>query len=205
MELKGRRGVRIVATFLLVPFWLVHCLGQTSPVAAQAQTRSAVGGKKQLLPPEVHYGLDDLPTPVQETREAILSAVKSGNVEDLRQAFELNELKPDLGREAGGDPVAYWKQISGDGQGREILAILGEVLEAGYVILPLGRDLENNRIYVWPYFAEFPLDKLTPSQEVELLRLVSPAAMKAMKASGRYAHWRISIGADGVWHSFHKQ
>jgi len=73
------------------------------------------------------------------------------------------------------------------------------------VALPLGRDLENNRIYIWPYFAEVPLAKLTPAQEVELLRLVPPAAVKAMRAAGRYTHWRLAIGADGTWHSFRRQ
>jgi hypothetical protein len=72
------------------------------------------------------------------------------------------------------------------------------------VVLPLGRDLENNRLYVWPYFAEVPLDKLSPAQEVELLRLVSPAALKDMRSSGKYTHWRIVIGADGTWHSFRR-
>ena len=103
-----------------------------------------------------------------------------------------------------GDPVAHWKKISGDGEGREVLAALAEILDAGYVVLPLGRDLENNRIYIWPYFAEVPLDKLTPAQEVELLRLVPPAAAKEMMATGKYTHWRLAIGADGTWHSFRK-
>ena len=98
--------------------------------------------------------------------------------------FELNELKPDLGAEPAGDPVAYWKKVSGDGEGREVLAVLSQILEAGYVVLPLGRDLENNRIYIWPYFAEVPLGKLTPAQEVELLRLVPPAAAREMKGTG---------------------
>ena len=137
-------------------------------------------------------------------REAILAAVKSGRIEELRHAWELNELKPDLGAASVGDPVAHWRQISGDGEGREILAALAEILDAGYVVLPLGRDLENNRLYVWPYFAEVPLDKLSPAQEVELLRLVSPAALKDMRSSGKYTHWRIVIGADGTWHSFRR-
>jgi hypothetical protein len=136
-------------------------------------------------------------------REAILSAVRSGRIEELRHAWELNELKPDLGVAlADGDPIAHWKRISGDGEGREVLAALGEILDSGYVVLPLGRDLENNKVYVWPYFAEVSLDKLTPAQEVELLRLVSPAALKDMRAAGKYTHWRIAIGADGTWHSF---
>ena len=89
-------------------------------------------------------------------------------------------------------------------KGWEILAALAEMLEAGYVVLPLGRDLENNRLYMWPYFAEVPLDRLTPAQEVELLRLVPPAAAKDMKGKGKYTHWRLAIGADGTWHSFRK-
>jgi hypothetical protein len=71
-------------------------------------------------------------------------------------------------------------------------------------VLPLGRDLENNKIYVWPYFAEVALDKLTPSQEVELLRLITPAALKDMRSAGKYTHWRVAIGADGTWHSFRR-
>jgi hypothetical protein len=138
-------------------------------------------------------------------REAILAAVRAGRIEELRHAWELNELKPDLGAElAGGDPVAHWRKLSGDGEGLEILAVLGELLDGAYAVLPLGPDLENNRIYVWPYFAEVALDKLSPAQKVELLRLVAPAALAEMRAAGRYTHWRIAIGADGTWHSFRR-
>jgi hypothetical protein len=137
-------------------------------------------------------------------REAILSAVRSGHIEDLRHAWELNEMKPDLGVAAVSDPIAHWRQISGDGEGREVLAALAEILDAGYVMLPLGRDIENNRLYVWPYFAEVPIDKLSPTQEVELLRLVPPAIAKEMRSTGKYTHWRIVIGADGTWHSFRR-
>jgi hypothetical protein len=99
-------------------------------------------------------------------REAILSAVKTGKIDELLHAYAMNELKPDLGVQPMPDPIAHWRQISGDGEGREILAALAEILEAGYVALPLGRDLENNRVYIWPYFAEVPLARLTAAQEV---------------------------------------
>jgi len=72
------------------------------------------------------------------------------------------------------------------------------------VALPLGADLENNRVYVWPYFAELSLRSLSPAQEVELLRLVPPAAAREMKAKSKYSHWRLAIGADGSWHAFRK-
>ena len=208
-----RRGVRtelsVVWLFLLVPFILVQCFGLVSPALAQTPPAKSGSAKKRqpAAPPalDVRYGTERLPGPVQDMREAILNAVRSGRIEELRHAWELNELKPDLGvAPAGGDPIAQWKRISGDGEGREILAVLGEILEAGYVVLPLGRDLENSKIYVWPYFAEVALDTLTPAQEVEMLRLVAPAQLKEMRSAGKYTHWRIAIGADGTWHSFRR-
>ena len=145
-------------------------------------------------------GTEGLPRAVIEMREALLAAVKSGRIEELLVAIEMNEIKPNFGDGPVSDPVAHLKQASSDGEGREVLAALGNLLEAGYAILPLGRDLENNRIYVWPYFAETGVANLTPAQEVELYRLVPPAAVKAMRETGRYGYWRVAIAADGTWH-----
>jgi hypothetical protein len=203
------RTASVVWLFLLAQYCIVQCFGLASPALSQAQAAKSASPKKQQRPsaaiPKVLYGIDGLPRPVQDMREAILSAARSGRIEELRHAWELNELKPDLGVDmVGRDPISHWRQISGDGEGREILAVLAELFDAGYVVLPLGQDLENNRVYVWPYFAEVPLDKLTPAQEVELLRLVPPAAAKDMKATRKYTHWRLSIGADGTWHAFRR-
>jgi hypothetical protein len=202
------RAWRLVWLFLLVPPVVVHCLAPPAPaLAKKAKAKSSAknGQGDAGAQLKVEYGAEKLPIPVQEMREAILSAVRAGRIEELRHAYDLNELKPDLGAGPISDPIAHWKKISGDGEGREILAVLAEILEAGYVALPLGRDLENNRVYVWPYFAEVPLDRLSPAQEVELLRLVPPAAAKEMKAARRYTYWRIAIGADGTWHSLRKE
>jgi hypothetical protein len=201
MRQKLRIGPHTVAPsiFLLMAFALVYCVGLLGDGAAQ-RTRAA----KVAAAPQVHYATAELPGPVQEMRDLILSAVNSGHIEDLRQAYDLNELKPDLAAEPIADAVAFWQEISADGRGLEVLAALGQILDAGYVILPTGRDLENNRVYVWPYFAELPLATITPAQEVELMRLLGPATARELKAKGRYAWWRIAIGADGVWHSFRK-
>ena len=77
-------------------------------------------------------------------------------------------------------------------------------LDTGYAVVRRGADIENNKTYVWPYFAEMPLDKLTPRQEVELLRLVPASTMREMKAKGKYTHWRLVIGADGTWQALRK-
>jgi hypothetical protein len=216
-NLPLRLGVRtifcVVFLFLLAQSCIVQCFGANfAPISAahaQAAQKKPAGPKKQQSEPwpapEIRCGSDPLPGPVADMREAILGAVGSGRIEDLRHAWELNELKPDLGVDlGGGDAIAHWKQISGDGEGREILAALGEILDAGCAVLPLGRDLENNRIYVWPYLAETDLAKLGPAQEVQLLRLVPPAAAKQMRATGKYTHWRLGIGADGTWHFFRR-
>lgn len=187
-----------VAIFLLALLGLVHACGGADRAWAQTTKQ-----KSTLEPaPVVHYGTDDLPQPVQEMREAILTAVRSGRMEDLRIAVELNEMKPIVAEKAAPDPIAHWRQVSVDGEGREILAILGQLLDAGYTVLPIGKDLENNRVYVWPYFAEMKLDALTPPQEVELLRLVPAAMFREMKQTGKYTHYKLGIGADGTWHFF---
>jgi len=199
-KLRRRPHVGALALFLLMAFALVHCVG--SMAAAIAQSRPTPS--QTPAAPRVHYGTAELPGPVQEMREAILEAVKSGRIEDLRDAYELNELKPELAAAAVADPVAHWRQISSDGRGLEVLAALGQILDAGYVVLPSGRDLENNGIYVWPYFAELPLERLSLGQEVELFRLLGAAEANAFQRDGRYRSWRIAIGADGVWYSFRK-
>ena len=208
MRKTARTAYSVLGLFVLTLPLLVHWLNGGVPALAQTSKGKSDSSRKQQARSaadlEVNYGAAKLPAPVAEMREAILAAVRSGNIEELRHAFELNELKPELGPEPVGDPVAYWKKISGDGEGREILAVLAELLDAGYVSLPLGRDLENNRIYVWPYFAEVPFGKLTPAQQVELLRLMPPAAAKEMMGTGKYTYWRLAIGADGTWHSFRK-
>jgi hypothetical protein len=206
-----RQSVRTVSgvpLVLLALLCLVHCPASMPQAGAQTPQNKAAAPKGQAsrtpAAPVVRYGNDKLPRPVLDMREAILAAVQSGRIEDLRHAYELNELKPDLGADAAGDPVAYWKRVSGDGEGREILAVLAELLDAGHVVLPLGPDIENNRLFVWPYFAHVPLDRLTPPQQVELLRLVPPGVAKEMVGKKKYTHWRIVIGADGTWHSFRK-
>jgi hypothetical protein len=145
-----------------------------------------------------------LPVPVEEMRQAILAAAHSGNIEDLREPLDWNEMKPEVAAAAGEDPIAYWKKTSGDGNGREILAVLAEILPMRAAELPLGKDLENNIIYVWPYLAEMDLSKLSPAQEVDLLQLVGPAKAKTMREEKKWTWWRLTIGADGTWHSFKK-
>lgn len=135
-------------------------------------------------------------------RETILAAARTGNIAEMKLALELNEMKPELAETNVTDPIDFWKKKSADGEGREILAVLWTLLESSFVAVPLGRDIENNKIYIWPAIAEKPFDLWTPRDNVELLRLVSSAEAGQMQSKKRYTGWRLAIGADGTWHSF---
>ena len=143
-----------------------------------------------------------LPQQVVDMLDLIRTAIRSGEIEDLRAALQWNELPPDVADTKVADPIAHWRQISADGQGREILAVLSLLLEGEPAVAALGRDVENNRTYVWPAVAERPIKTLSPPEQVQLLRLVSFAEARRMTDAGRYDGWRVMIGADGTWHSF---
>ena len=79
------------------------------------------------------------------------------------------------------------------------ISILIEVLDAGYVHVDVGTPDE---MYIWPYFARYPLDKLTPPQLVELFKLVFAGDYEDMLADGVYSYFSAGISPDGTWRYF---
>jgi hypothetical protein len=197
----GRLAVLVLAGLLLVHLGSSPALERRgAPGPFQPEHHA----KAQPAPAKQRTHARTLPGPVEEMREAILAATRTGRIEDLQVPIDWNELKPDFATTAVDDPIAFWKKESADGEGREILAALANILQMHPAELPLGKDIENNIVYVWPYLAEAKLDALTPAEEVDLLRLVSPDRAKAMRAAKTWTWWRLSIGADGTWHTFKK-
>jgi hypothetical protein len=116
--------------------------------------------------PDVFYDPGLLPDPVRAMRDKILEAALSGDLDKLKVVIQSNEMPPAFSfGEDKGDPIAAMKEQSNDGEGREVMAILAEVLEAGYVHVDKGTPQE---MYLWPYFAQYPINELTPSQTIEL-------------------------------------
>lgn len=154
----------------------------------------------------MRYEPGKLPAAVRDMVDAILAATNSGNVADLATPIEWNEMRPvfsaDDAAETTSELIGLLKTTSKDGEGRELLAVLADLLSVGPAEQPLGRDFENNTVYVWPYLAELPLDKLTPAQQVDLYRLVPADKVADMRKVGRWSWYRLVIGADGTWHSF---
>lgn len=148
---------------------------------------------------QVARDVSKLPPEVQRMRQAILQAATSGDIEQLRLPIEMNEIHPVFTNTRITDPISYLKSSSADGNGREMLAILFNIMTTGYAVKNAGTKEE---MIVWPYHAAIPLSSLTPSQEVEIYRFLPPARFKEMLAQGKYSYYSVEIGRDGVWHYF---
>lgn len=150
--------------------------------------------------PVVEYDLTKLPEPVRTTHAKLIEAAKSGDPETLRAIIGTGEDATQFS--LGGtteDPLKYLLSLSGDEGGQEILAILLEILDAGYVHLDVGTPQE---LYVWPYFFAIPLEKLDKKQKVELFKIVTSGDVEDMKSFGAYIFYRAGISPDGRWRFF---
>lgn len=149
---------------------------------------------------DVLYDPALLPEPVRRLRQRILDAAASGDPEALRPWLSTGAEATQLSfGEAPDDPIEFLIGLSGDMQGQEILAILYEVLDSGYVVLDQGTP---NELYVWPYFYAVALEDLRPQQRVELFKLVTAGDYEEMKLYGSYIFYRAGISAEGSWRFF---
>jgi hypothetical protein len=191
---------------------VVHCLSPvletsaqqtgTKPVAPATAPSPATQPSEKTPKGQVYTGT--LPPNVIDMREMILAAAHSGRIEDLQAAIDQNELPPEGGAPQGTSLIEHLRKTSADGAGLEMLAILDNLLKSEPTLLPIGRDAENNGVYVWPAVAESDLEKLTPAQEVSIYRLMPVAQAKAMIAAKKWSWWWLAIGADGTWLTFLK-
>ncbi len=151
-------------------------------------------------PPPIQRDISALPEPVRATRDTLMSAARSGDIEALRGSIvggsDGTMLSLSTMEE---DPIELLRQSSGDDEGFEILAILLEVLEAGYVHVGIGTDDE---MYIWPYFMLWPLDSLSDENRVELFRLLTAGDVQDSEQFGSYIFYRVGIRPDGEWRFF---
>lgn len=182
----------------LLALTLVANGGALAQAADQGKpTGHLVPSNPSAAAPEIITDLSRLPAPVARTRDRILAAARSGDLQQL--AALTNEMMPIFSFTDERDPIAFWKANYPDSEGIEVLSILTMILEAGFVRVDQGTPQD---MYVWPYFVRMSLKSLTPQQKVELFRIVTGADYKDMMAFGVYAFYRLGIGPDGSWHFF---
>lgn len=156
-------------------------------------------GTQGAAGPEIVRDLSRLPPGAARTRERILEAARTGDLDKLLIVMQSNETLPVFSFGNEKDPIAFWKATYPASDGLETLAILIQVLETGFVHVHTGTPQE---MYVWPYFAHVPLQRLTSEQKVELFRIVTGSDYKKMKEFGAYIFYRVGIAPDGTWHFF---
>lgn len=156
--------------------------------------------KQQKGPVVVFYDIKKVPPAVAKMREMIVEAAASGDISRLKDLMIAGTSQTEVViGERSEDPIAELKDLSGDPDGLEILAILLDILSTGYVHVGKGTADE---VFVWPYFAEKSLDSLTAPEKVELLRLVTAGDVADMKEFGGYNFYRVGITPDGTWKFF---
>jgi hypothetical protein len=148
---------------------------------------------------EISDDIAALPEAVQETRSQLIEATRSGDIESLRAIIEAQGGAPTVSFGLPDDPVGYLREQSLDPEGRQILALLRNLLEMPYAVLGASSETPN---YVWPYLALVDLDALTPEQAVDAYRLVDPDDLAGMREFGGWIYWRVYIGPDGEWQAF---
>lgn len=152
------------------------------------------------VPVEFVNDLNTLPEPVKKMRTALVEAAASGDIEKLRPLLSTGEDETQVSvGDAPDDPIAALKSLSGDKDGREVLAILLDIISTAAAHTDKGTPQEA---YVWPYFAEKNLDSLSPPEMVELYRIVTAGDVTDMKEFGGYNFYRLGISADGKWKFF---
>jgi hypothetical protein len=179
------------------------------PAGEAAQTPAGESATETVSQPPPIEGLPgyppilrsdaDMPEPVRKTWAALRDAARLGDIEALQPLIEAQPLPPTFAFDEIDQPILYLKSLSGDPEGREILAILLEVLESGFV---LADPDTAEAMYLWPYFARYPLEELTPEQMVEMFKLLTAGDYQDMLSYGAYIFFRVGISPDGVWHFF---
>lgn len=216
---QNTRARGLGAAYLMAALGLVYCFGGAAladpwsgqqPVQLASAPPIEAGEAPAVNPPlemphdgpaEDASAADGLPQAVRDMRDAIVEAATSGDLEAMRFALEMNELMPTVSNaSADRDPIRHWRKLSGKAEGRDILAILLNVIAAGHVHHAPGTPDE---MFIWPGFAATPLESLSPEQRVELYRLAPPSIIHPDGDLNRYGFYRLGIGPDGVWHYFY--
>jgi hypothetical protein len=171
-----------------------------NPVTGSVPTNklsAAAVGTQDSSPPE--FDITQLPPPVARMREKILAAARSGDLNQLAAVMRANGAMPIFSPNEDKDPISFWKANYPDSDGVEVLSIVIEILDSGFVHADKGTPQD---MYVWPYFARMPLKGLNPTQRVELFKIITGSDYKDMLDFGAYNFYRLGIAPDGSWQYF---
>lgn len=169
------------------------------PISSAAKPYGRAGARPGQKISDVLTDVSRLPTPVARMRARIIEAARTGDLDKIVTVMQTNETMPIFSFANERDPATYWRTNYPESGGVEVLSILLEILDMGFVHVDAGTPQD---MYVWPYFAYVPLKDLTPAQKVELFKIVTGSDYRAMQDFGAYIFYRLGIAPDGTWHFF---
>lgn len=144
--------------------------------------------------------LGRLPEAVRAKHDALLAAARAGDMAAIKAIIDNEPMPVTVSFGGPDDPIAYLKETSADGEGRELLAILADLLESPFAAMDDGNGKAS---YVWPYLAASDdLSKMTPADQVVAMQLLGFDGMKNEQELGAWYSWRTFIGEDGDWQAF---
>lgn len=162
-----------------VPIYLATVLAATAPFAASAQERGTRCG--------------DLPAPVAEMREKVLTTAESGAIEELVALTDPQEFTSNYG---GEDTLAFWQYLEGEGAG--IRGIAKALLALGCSVAAA----DDKVFYTWPAAVDLPYADLT-EEERAVIGALHDGAIEDLYVEGPeigyYAGWQLGITSDGRW------
>jgi hypothetical protein len=169
------------------------------PITSAAKPYGRAGTRPGQKISDVLTDVSRLPAPVARMRARIIEAARTGDLDKIVTVMQTNETMPIFSFANERNPVAYWRANYPESGGLEVLSILLEILDTGFVHVDAGTPQD---MYVWPYFAYVPLKELTSAQKVELFKVVTGSDYRAMQDFGGYIFYRLGIAPDGTWHFF---
>ena len=125
---------------------------------------------------------DPLPEPVRKTRDGLLEAARSGDVEALAP-YITDRFSYSFGGPVEGGAIAYFKRL--EEQGEDPLGTLEKLLQLPWTLA------QGN--YVWPWVYSVRESELT-AYEKQLLGEFADDFV-----DGTYYVWRTGIAPDGTW------
>jgi hypothetical protein len=169
------------------------------PITSAAKPYGRAGTRAGQKISDILTDVSRLPAPVARMRARIIEAARTGDLDKILTVMQTNETMPIFSFANERDPAAYWRTNYPESGGLEVLSILLEILDTGFVHVDAGTPQD---MYVWPYFAYVPLKDLTPAQKVELFKVVTGSDYRTMQDFGSYIFYRLGIAPDGTWHFF---
>jgi hypothetical protein len=167
---------RLALLFALLALSAVGCGGNGDSSGGGTTTSTTPAGK-------------ELPAPVAEKKEAVVSAAKALDYDRLETLLDPKNFSYSFGE--SGKPVAYWRRL----EKKSHVPILGDHLPTVFA----SPHALRGDVYVWPSLHGEPPSEWTAEERQWLRSRYSREEIRQFEKAGGYLGYRAGIRKDGTW------